>query len=307
MFPRCLMLMAINPLEYLIDPHKRIYWVFLLSSVLIAAVFLWINPKKRKVNLSKKLWLHPSALLDYGYFIFISIFKVLVIFPILIGAKEVALWVNEFLLTQYGFTRITGFSYPQVMILFTLSLFILSDFSRYWLHRLLHTVPWLWAFHKTHHSAKVLTPLTFYRVHPVESLLFGLRYSLIIGLVSGVFIYGFGAMIGIVDILGVNALAFVFSLVGSNLRHSHIDISFGVFERFLISPKQHQIHHSKHHINVNFGGFLAIWDWAFRSLVLSKSVNKLKFGIQQNEMKYFNRFHQLIFSPFYLLYRNRTK
>ncbi len=298
--------MAINPLEYLIDPHKRIYWVFLFSSMVIAAVFLWLNPKKRRLNLSKKLWLHPSALLDYGYFIFISIFKVLVIFPMLIGAKEVALWVNDFLLTQYGFVRIEGFSYTQVMVFFTLSLFVLSDFSRYWLHRFLHTVPWLWAFHKVHHSAKVLTPLTFYRVHPVESLLFGLRYSLIVGLVSGVFIYGFGAMIGIVDILGVNVLAFVFSFVGSNLRHSHIGISFGtIIERFLISPKQHQIHHSKQHINVNFGGFLAIWDWVFNSLVLSKSVNRIKFGIKQNEMKHFNCFHQLIFSPFYLLFKSK--
>jgi sterol desaturase/sphingolipid hydroxylase (fatty acid hydroxylase superfamily) len=77
------------------------------------------------------------------------------------------------------------------------------------------------------------------------TLLFGLRYSLVIGLVSGVFVYLFGAMINIVDILGVNALIFVFSLVGSNLRHSHIDISFGrIIEKFLISPKQHQIHHS---------------------------------------------------------------
>lgn len=299
--------MAINPLEYLIDPHRRIYWVFLFSSVVIAAIFLWLNPKKRRLNFSKKLWLHPSALLDYGYFIFISVFKVLVIFPVLIGAEEVALWVNDFLLTQYGFTRIEGFSYTQVMVFFTLSLFILSDFSRYWLHRFLHTVPWLWAFHKVHHSAKVLTPLTFYRVHPVESLLFGLRYSLIIGLVSGVFIYGFGAMIDVVDILGVNALAFVFSLVGSNLRHSHIGISFGVIiERFLISPKQHQIHHSKQHTNVNFGGFLAIWDWAFNSLMLSKSVNRLKFGIKQDEMKKFSRFHQLILSPFYLLFKSNS-
>ncbi len=298
--------MAINPLEYLIDPHKRIYWVFLFSSVVIAAVFLWLNPKKRRLNLSKKLWLHPSALLDYGYFIFISIFKVLVIFPMLIGAKEVALWVNDFLLTQYGFVRIEGFSYTQVMVFFTLSLFVLSDFSRYWLHRFLHTVPWLWAFHKVHHSAKVLTPLTFYRVHPVESLLFGLRYSLIVGLVSGVFIYGFGAMIGIVDILGVNALAFIFSFVGSNLRHSHIGISFGAtIEHFLISPKQHQIHHSKQHINVNFGGFLAIWDWFFNSLVLSRDVNKVKFGIKCSEMKYFSRFHQLIFSPFFLLFKSK--
>jgi hypothetical protein len=45
----------------------------------------------------------------------------------LIGAKEVALWVNDFLLTQYGFVRIEGFSYTQVMVFFTLSLFVLPN------------------------------------------------------------------------------------------------------------------------------------------------------------------------------------
>ncbi|SMM99743.1 FIG00388189: hypothetical protein [uncultured Candidatus Thioglobus sp.] len=287
-----------NPLDYLIDPHKRIYWLFLLSSVAISAVFLYFNPNQRKVNFSKELWLHPSAVLDYGYFFFISVFKVLVIVPVLIGAKEVALWVNSLLLSQYGFMRIEGFSYAQVITLFTLSLFILSDFSRYWLHRFMHTVPWLWRFHKVHHSAKVLNPLTFYRVHPVESLLFGLRYSLVIGMVSGVFIYGFGAILGIYEFLGVNALVFVFSLIGANLRHSHIKIGFGaVVERLLISPHQHQIHHSKQHIDVNFGGFLAIWDWMFSSLMLSKNVRKLSFGIDKNEMKNFSNFKQLLFTP----------
>ncbi len=298
--------MVINPIEYLLDPHKRIYWVFLLASIMIAGVFLWRNPAKRKLNFSKTLWLHPSALLDYKYFIFISIFKVLVIIPLLIGAADVALWINNLLISQYGFGQISGVSYTQVMILFTLSLFIASDFSRYWLHRLLHNVPWLWAFHQVHHSARVLNPLTFYRVHPVESLLFGLRYSLVIGLVSGVFIYNFGAMLGIVDILGVNALSFIFSLVGSNLRHSHIDIGFGsVLERFFISPKQHQIHHSTKHINVNFGGFLAIWDWMFNSLVLSKNIQHLKFGIKQDDMKHFKYFFQLLFHPFYALFKSK--
>nr|WP_216092588.1 sterol desaturase family protein [Candidatus Marithrix sp. Canyon 246] len=49
------------------------------------------------------------------------------------------------------------------MVLFTLSLFIFSDLTRYLLHRLLHSIPILWEFHKVHHSAKVLNPFTFYR------------------------------------------------------------------------------------------------------------------------------------------------
>ncbi len=153
------------------------------------------------------------------------------------------------------------------------------------------------------HAYQALNPLTFYHVHLVELLLFGLRYSLVIGLVSGMFIYWFGAIIGIYDILGVNTLALAFSLAGSNLRHSHVGISFGdTIERFLISLKQHQIHHSKDHRHVNFGGSLAIWNCIFNSLALSGHIDGLKFSIKRDEVKHFRCLHQLIFHPFYSLF-----
>ena len=36
----------------------------------------------------------------------------------------------------------------------------------------------------------------------------------------------------------------LFNFAAANLRHSHIWISFGRFEKIFISPAQHQIHHS---------------------------------------------------------------
>ena len=132
--------------------------------------------------------------MDYCYFLFSAIIKGLILVPIIIGAKEVALLVNKLLIVSFGFQRINSFSYTEIMIMFTLSLFLISDFTRYWLHRFMHKVEWLWELHKVHHSAKVLNPLTLYRVHPIESLLFGFRYSLSVGIVSGVFIYLFGFM-----------------------------------------------------------------------------------------------------------------
>ena len=183
--------------------------------------------------------------------------------------------------------------------MYTIALFTVSDFSRYWLHRFLHTIPFLWEFHKVHHSAKVLTPITFYRVHPVENLLFGFRYSLSIGLVTGVFIYFFGAMIDIYSILGVNILVFAFSLFGSNLRHSHVPFAYPkVFEKIFISPKQHQIHHSTKHFDKNFGGYLAIWDNVFGTLKFSNDVKVLKFGLRKSQMNDYNSILALLIKPF---------
>jgi sterol desaturase/sphingolipid hydroxylase (fatty acid hydroxylase superfamily) len=286
-------------LEYFIDPNKRVYFLYIFSSIILAIVYLAFYKKEKRVNLSSKLWLHPSAKLDYYYFFLSYFIKIFMLFPIVISAKTIALMVNKQLYFAFDFYEDRYFSYPIIILMYTIVLFIVSDFTRYWLHRFLHTIPFLWHFHKVHHSAKVLTPMTFYRVHPIENLLFGFRYSLSIGLVTGVFIYFFGAKIDIYDILGVNIIVFAFSFIGSNLRHSHIALSYGkFFEKIFISPKQHQIHHSKKYFNKNFGGYLAVWDLLFGTLKLSNEVKVLKFGLKKEQMGNYNSIKDLIFRPF---------
>ena len=286
-------------LEYIINPNKRIFWFYILCSLFISIIYFYFNSKSKRVNLSSKLWLHPSAKLDYYYFFIGYFIKVFMLIPIVISAKSIAFFVNKHLYLQFDYYENSFFSYESVILMYTISLFIVSDFSRYWLHRFLHTIPFLWEFHKVHHSAKVLTPITFYRVHPIENLLFGLRYSLSIGLVTGVFVYFFGAMIDIYSILGVNIFVFVFSIIGSNLRHSHIAFSYPkILEKWFISPKQHQVHHSTKYFNKNYGGTLAVWDSLFGTLKISKDIKVLKFSLKKEQMKDYISLFDLIFRPF---------
>lgn len=285
--------------EYLINPDKRTYWVYILSSFIIAIIYLYFNKKQSRIVFSSKLWLHPSAKLDYYYFILSYFIKIMMIIPIVISAKTIAFFINKNLYYEFGFNQVQSFSYENTLILYTVTLFIVSDFTRYWLHRFLHTIPFLWEFHKVHHSAKVLNPLTFYRVHPVENILFGFRYSLSIGFVTGIFIYFFGSKIGLVEVLGANAFIFVFSLLGSNLRHSHIPLAyFKTLEKWFISPKQHQIHHSKKYFNKNFGGYLSVWDRLFGTLKLSNEVKILKFGLKKEQMKNYESLISILLYPF---------
>lgn len=289
----------------LFSSNKRLYWHFLLSSIFIASIYLLVFKKERRVNLTMKLWLHASALLDYKYFILSFFIKSLMILPVVVGINEVILFTYEYLLDHYGFVKISIFSKTEVMFLFTFVLFVLSDFTRYWLHRLLHVVPWLWEFHKVHHSAKVLTPITFYRVHPIENILFGFRYSLVVGVVSGVFMYFFGAYIGLVEIVGANAFLYLFSLAGSNLRHSHIKLGYPkMIESICISPHQHQLHHSSKYLNKNFGGYLAIWDTIFGTLQHSKNLSAIKIGIED---KSFVTLADILFVPFVKIYKKLRK
>ena len=267
-------------LEYFVTPYQRVYWLFILSSLLIATLYLKYNPKEKKINLSKSLWLHPSATLDYRFFMISFFIKIWLVIPILIGANEVALFTQTSLNDLFGFHLYRGLSHTEIMVLFTISLFVISDLTRYWLHRLMHTIPFLWKFHKVHHSAKVLTPITFYRVHPVENILFGFRFSLSIGVVTGIFVFFFGGLLSLMDVLGVNIIVFVFNIIGSNLRHSHIKLKyFRWIEHIIISPFQHQIHHSTKFYNYNFGGSLAIWDLWFGTLKDSSDVGHMRLGL----------------------------
>ena len=286
-------------LEYLIDPNKRIFWLYIISSIILAITYFYITKKNTRVIMSSKLWLHPSAKLDYYYF-FISYFiNIFLLVPFIISAKTIALGVNKFLYAKFDYFENSFFSYGEIIFLYTITLFLVSDFTRYWLHRFLHTIPFLWEFHKVHHSAKVLTPITFYRVHPVENFLFGLRYSLSVGFVTGIFVYFFGAMIDIYAVVGVNVFLFVFSVFGANLRHSHVPFSYPrILEKWLMSPKQHQIHHSRKHFDKNYGGFISIWDKMFGTLKLSNEVLVMKFGLRKNQMNDYSSLKSLIFRPF---------
>ncbi|WP_418186002.1 sterol desaturase family protein [Aliarcobacter vitoriensis] len=286
-------------LDFVINPNKRVFWLYIVSSIILAIVYFYYTKKSSKLILSSKLWLHPSARLDYYYFILANIVNILLVVPLVFSAKSVALSTNKFLYQNFGYFENTIFSYSQIVLLYTISIFVFSDFTRYWLHRFLHTIPFLWEFHKVHHSARVLTPITFYRVHFVENFLFGLRYSLSVGFITGIFIYFFGAKINLYMIFGVNIFLFIFSIFGSNLRHSHVPFAYFSFvEKWFLSPKQHQIHHDKKHFDKNYGGYIAIWDRIFGTLKISKDVKVLKFGIRKNQMGEYLTIKDLYFRPF---------
>lgn len=288
----------LSGITYFLDSNKRVYFIYLISSFLLALIFIYFNPKSERVNFSSKLWLHPSSKLDYIFFFISNFIKIILILPIILSAKTVAYHTIIFLSDNFGLIRI-NINYELLLLLFSITLFLVSDFTRYWVHRLMHTIPFLWEFHKVHHSAKVLNPITFYRVHPIENILFGFRYVFSIGIVTGVFIYLFGARIGLIEIFGVNIFIFVFSFFGSNLRHSHIQLSYPKFlEKIFISPKMHQIHHSTKYFDNNFGGYLAIWDYMFKSHLFSNEVKVLKFGIRKSQMSDYNTILKLFFIPF---------
>jgi sterol desaturase/sphingolipid hydroxylase (fatty acid hydroxylase superfamily) len=232
--------------------------------------------------------------------------------PILITQLAIASVIFESLHFQTYLVPInTDIKYLWLVpYFFTVSYFVLDDLTKFITHALMHRIPLLWEIHKTHHSARVLTPITIFRTHPLEGVIFVLRSALTQGIVIALFYYIYGNNITFVTILGANLMSFWFHLLGSNLRHSHIWINYwNWLEKIFISPAQHQIHHSikKEHHNKNFGVTFAIWDYVFGTLCTSRDNEVSKFGITENEHKYEQNIFYLYVSPFVGTYKIISK
>jgi sterol desaturase/sphingolipid hydroxylase (fatty acid hydroxylase superfamily) len=164
----------------------------------------------------------------------------------------------------------------------TVMLFLAYELGYWFNHWLSHKVPVLWEFHKVHHTAEVLTPITNFRVHPVYGWIFANILAFSTAVANGFGNYLFGDTTYQYALSDTNIILVLFIHTYVHLQHSHMWISFrGALGRIFISPAHHQVHHSgdPKHFNKNFGSCLALWDWMFGTLyVPAKEREPLIFG-----------------------------
>ena len=249
----------------LVNPGSRTFMPFLVLAMLIACVFHRVKGQEGgwRAALGVGLWRHASSVLDAQLFVARQLLRVLGIVPVIGGTVWLAVKVSTTLDGAFGIPQIEAPT-PWVLTLgYSLVLFVLWDLSRFITHLALHKIPFLWAFHQVHHSGEVLTPLTFHRTHPVESLLYGVRGVVSTGLMAGAAFWLFRGQASEYTILGVHGVGLIFTAVTGNLRHSHVWMRFPEpVERWLMSPAQHQLHHStdERHFDANYGTWLSVWD-----------------------------------------------
>ncbi len=275
------------------EPTSRLYHVNIVSTlVLLILVAWWIQRRDgrglgftlKKWVARKRYWWNSSTKQDYQVYILNALFKTFLLIPLLECSFQVSQITIKSLVWFTDGELLDIKAKSGYIFAFTLGAFVWDDFLRFFNHWMMHKVPFLWHFHKLHHSARVLTPVTLYRAHPLESVIALLRNSVSLGVALGFFIFIFGSSFNLWTLLGINGFGFIFNLLGANLRHSHIPLSFGWGERVLISPIQHQVHHSKdpRHYDKNFGVSLAIWDWVGGTLVFSKEITgPIKVGLTE--------------------------
>ena len=251
-----------------------------LLSMLTLCLVLWLVWRPAKGFLPwmfpARVYRNPSFWLDLK----------LMVFNGFIGLFITLNYVGVATFTALTVARFLGLDAPtadtRLPVLSALVVFLAADLAIYWYHRLHHDRPALWAIHALHHSAEEMSPLTAFRHHPIYGLLGVVVLSVLVGLAQGLAMVAILGSVDVATLAGTNLFAAVLNLGTANLRHSHIRLRFPAWaEHILISPAQHQVHHSvdpRHH-NRNYGEVLALWDWLFGTLYITQPDETIRFGL----------------------------
>ena len=284
-------------------------WPYLLASFTISgAAFIYSTKNDAQTSTSFRVFLfprhvyrHQSAVLDYRFYVVSTLLNLLLCFPMLAGMSLLGDKMMKALLIGYVSWEPPTTLPPAYLFGAVFGFYLLHDFMNYWAHVLLHKVPMLWSFHQVHHSADVMTPITAYRAHPMEFFVTAILRTPVIGL-AFVFYQNISAHdLEVTTIFGISVVSFMYGLSGFHLQHSHLPISYGpLVNRFIVSPIQHQVHHSidLRHRNKNFGVKFAVWDALFGTLYVPKAPETIRVGLPDADPRDFTTVRKLYFLPF---------
>ncbi len=128
---------------------------------------------------------------------------------------------------------------------------LLKDFFRYWYHRWMHEVPFMWRWHAVHHSVERLYWLNGIRSHPLELFVQTLIWAIPLALLQP------GAEVAMISVL--------MSLSIGVFQHANIDAKLGYWEYIFSIGDNHRYHHYNTDGigDSNYGGEFIVWDILF--------------------------------------------
>ena len=112
-----------------------------------------------------------------------------------------------------------------------LLLFVVADFIQWNVHRMLHHSPWLWEFHKVHHSVEEMGFAAHLRYHWMETVVYKSVQYIPLAMI------GFG--------LDDFFILHLVTIVIGHLNHANVKITYGPLKYVLNNPVMHLWHHAK--------------------------------------------------------------
>jgi sterol desaturase/sphingolipid hydroxylase (fatty acid hydroxylase superfamily) len=292
--------------------EEELFYVYLLTGIPLTVVAYTLHHKGSgpfslrdcvSLVVPRQTLSHVSGRLDARFYVFNFFFFNMLFAATAAYIPDIAALSRECVTYLMGLIRATEQgSHVLLDMAFTVILFLAVDLAFFLVHRAFHRIPLLWNFHKVHHSAEILTPITAYRSHPLNVLANNLLILIFAGVVTGAFAAISRGQAREISLFGAGAVLFLTNLAGGFLRHSNVWLHYGAYlNRIFHSPAHHQIHHSSdpRHWDKNYGGTLALWDWIAGTLYVPGAREPLRFGLgNQEEMARYNSIPALYLVPF---------
>ncbi len=250
--------------QEILNPHWTNYFYWLIAVSLLFFVLELAKPwRKKQAAFRQDFWL------DFFYMFFNFFLFSLIIYN---AASDVVVNLFNDFLGVFGITNLVAIhleSWPGWTQL--LALFVVRDFMQWNIHRLLHRVPFLWEFHKVHHSVKEMGFAAHLRFHWMENVVYRVLEYIPLAMI------GFG----IDDFFIVH----LFTLAVGHFNHSNFTINLGILKYIFNNPQMHIWHHAKewpesHRFGVNFGLTLSVWDYLFGTDYVPHSGRDIELGFE---------------------------
>lgn len=202
------------------------------------------------------------------------------------GGRNLLFGVGNGLITAFGFVGLWWLAADwsqrhQFGLLYQIPLpgwtectiaILLLDVWMYCWHRLNHLIPFLWRFHRLHHSDREMDVTTANRFHTGEIVMSALlRIPLIAGL---------GISMG--------QLALYETLMFAVVQFHHANVALPprvdrLLRGFIVTPFMHKVHHSRWQpeTDSNYSSLLSVWDRLFRSLRHHPNPSELRLGLDE--------------------------
>lgn len=245
--------------------HNYFYWLVgaSLAIWLLEIKFPW---RKNQPLIRQDFWLDIFYLF-WNYFLFS-----LVAYNALsmVGVEA----FNDFL-RLFGVTNIVAINVSHLPFWSKLLIiFIIRDFMQWGIHRLLHRVPWMWEFHKVHHSTEEMGFAALLRYHWMENVIYRSLEYIPLAMIG----------VGVTDFFIVH----IFTLVTGQLGHANLKINLGPFRYLFNGPQMHLWHHAKylpesHPYGFNYGITLSIWDFIFGTNYWPSDDENLPVGLPEED------------------------
>jgi len=248
-------------------PHWQNYFYWLIGISAFFFVIELLKPwRKNQPKFRKDFWL------DFFYMFFNFFLFSLIFFN---AASEVVVNLFNQFLGLFSIENLVSIHiestprWVQLMILF-----LVADFISFWTHRLLHRVPWLWEFHKVHHSVEQMGFAAHLRYHWMENIIYKSIQYVPLAMI------GFG----IDDFFIVHMIA----LSVGHFNHSNFKFPLGPLKFILNNPQMHIWHHAAKWPNnfkygVNFGITLSLWDYIFKTDYIPHDGRDIELGFDNLE------------------------